>query len=166
MLARAQYPLQLQGQALLMMGWPLLLHTLLHTLLHRPLSLLSTRGLGTGVVRHITMLPARLPMDSSFSTTMVAKVRAYLTSKRSYSSISLRTLTLLRTWGNSLSYASPDGTTGSASPQALRDTLIGDDVEIVIMTDKPCSSDDCGTVRPGTVAYRKFPCWLEIPHIQ
>jgi hypothetical protein len=64
-------------------------------------------------------------------------------------------LTRLRTWGNSLSYASPDGTTGSASPQTLGDTMIGDNVEIVIMTDKPCSSGDCGTVRPGTVAYRK-----------
>jgi hypothetical protein len=69
--------------------------------------------------------------------------------------ISCNKLTRLRTWGNSLSYASPDGTTGSASPQTLADTVIGDNVEIVIMTDKPCSSGDCGTVRPGTVAYRK-----------
>ena len=69
--------------------------------------------------------------------------------------ISCNKLTRLRTWGNSLSYASPDGTTGSASPQTLADTTIGDNVEIVIMTDKPCLSGDCGTVRPGTVAYRK-----------
>jgi hypothetical protein len=67
-------------------------------------------------------------------------------------------LILLSTWGNSLSYASPDGTIGSASPQTLADTLISDDVEIVIMTNKPCSNGDCGTVRPGTVAYRK--CFL------
>jgi Putative TOS1-like glycosyl hydrolase (DUF2401) len=69
--------------------------------------------------------------------------------------ISCNKLTRLRIWGNSLSYASPDGTTGSASPQTLADTMIGDNVEIVIVTDKPCSSGDCGTVRPGTVAYRK-----------
>lgn len=36
----------------------------------------------------------------------------------------------------------------------LADTLMGDDVEIVIMTDRPCLNGDCGTVRPGTVAYR------------
>lgn len=46
--------------------------------------------------------------------------------------------------------------TGSTSPQILADTLIGDDVEIVIMTDTPCSDGDCGTIRPGNVAYRKF----------
>jgi hypothetical protein len=64
-------------------------------------------------------------------------------------------LTRLRTWGNSLSYASSDGTTGSVSPITLADTVIGDNIEVVIMTDKPCSGGDCGTVRPGTVAYRK-----------
>jgi hypothetical protein len=32
--------------------------------------------------------------------------------------------------------------------------MMSDNVEIVIMTDKLCSGDDCGTVRPGTVEYR------------
>jgi hypothetical protein len=90
------------------------------------------------------------------SITMVARVLVSLMSKVSSLFLILcGKLTRLRTWGNSLSYASAGGTTGSASPQTLADTTIGDNVEIVIMTDKPCSSGDCGTVRPGTVAYRK-----------
>jgi len=59
------------------------------------------------------------------------------------------------TWGNSLSYASPDGTTGSASPQTLADQMLDDNIEIVVMSDQPCNND-CGTVRPGTVAYHGF----------
>lgn len=54
--------------------------------------------------------------------------------------------------GNSLSYASKDGKSGSSSPQVLDDTLIEDDNEIVIMSDKKCNND-CGVIRPGTVAY-------------
>lgn len=60
------------------------------------------------------------------------------------------------TWGNSLSYASPDGMTGSATPEILADTMLADDIEIVIMSSAPCSGDDCGTVRPGTVAMHGF----------
>jgi hypothetical protein len=37
----------------------------------------------------------------------------------------------------------------------LADTLIDDNKEIIIFTDKPCNGD-CGTVRDGTVAYRKW----------
>jgi hypothetical protein len=58
--------------------------------------------------------------------------------------------------GYSLSYSSPDGTSGSASSQVLADTMLGDDVEVVIMSSTPCENDDCGTVRPGTVAYHGF----------
>ncbi|EEQ88880.2 uncharacterized protein BDCG_04000 [Blastomyces dermatitidis ER-3] len=57
--------------------------------------------------------------------------------------------------GNSLSYASEDGCTGSDSPKVLSNKMIPDNEEIVIMTDKPCNGD-CGTVRPGTVAYHGF----------
>ncbi|EGC47378.1 conserved hypothetical protein [Histoplasma capsulatum var. duboisii H88] len=57
--------------------------------------------------------------------------------------------------GNSLSYASTDGCNGAASPMILADKLLPDNKEIVIMTDKPCNGD-CGTVRPGTVAYHGF----------
>lgn len=57
--------------------------------------------------------------------------------------------------GNSLSYASDDGLSGAASPQCLKDKVIDDNNEIVIMSDKECHGD-CGTVRPGNVAHRKF----------
>jgi hypothetical protein len=59
------------------------------------------------------------------------------------------------TWGNSLAYAAADANTGSASPVPLADTLIDDNKEIIIMTDKPCNGD-CGAVREGTVAYHGF----------
>ncbi|EXJ88139.1 hypothetical protein A1O1_05067 [Capronia coronata CBS 617.96] len=59
-------------------------------------------------------------------------------------------------WGMSLSYASADNSAGSASPVPLADTLIPDNSEFLIMTDKPCSNGDCGTVRDGTVAYHGF----------
>lgn len=64
--------------------------------------------------------------------------------------------------GNSLSYASTDGCNGAASPMILADKLLPDNKEIVIMTDKPCNGD-CGTVRPGTVAYRMFPYITSTP---
>ncbi|EXJ56984.1 hypothetical protein A1O7_07328 [Cladophialophora yegresii CBS 114405] len=60
------------------------------------------------------------------------------------------------TWGMSLSYASADNSAGSASPVTLADTLIPDNSEFVIMSDKPCSDGSCGTVRDGTVAYHGF----------
>ncbi|EXJ86941.1 hypothetical protein A1O3_03895 [Capronia epimyces CBS 606.96] len=59
-------------------------------------------------------------------------------------------------WGMSLSYASADNSAGSASPVPLADTLIGDNSEFLIMTDKSCSDGACGTVRDGTVAYHGF----------
>ncbi|KAK2759080.1 target of Sbf [Arachnomyces sp. PD_36] len=58
--------------------------------------------------------------------------------------------------GNSLSYASADGLSGSASPQCLNNELIGDNNEIIIMSDKKCNNGDCGAVRPGTVAHHGF----------
>lgn len=59
-------------------------------------------------------------------------------------------------WGMSLSYASADNSGGSPSPVTLADTLVGDNSEFVIMSDKPCSDGTCGATRPGTVAYRKY----------
>ncbi|EFW22210.1 target of Sbf [Coccidioides posadasii str. Silveira] len=59
-------------------------------------------------------------------------------------------------FGNSLSYASEDGLSGAASPCVLKDNLIPDNKEIIIMSDKECKGDSCGTVRPGTVAYHGF----------
>lgn len=58
--------------------------------------------------------------------------------------------------GNSLAYAASDCTSGSASPQVLADTLLGDNVEVIIFSDKECKNNDCGAVRPGTVAYHGF----------
>lgn len=58
--------------------------------------------------------------------------------------------------GSSLSYASADGQSGVASPEVLADAMIDDNVEVILMTDKPCANGDCGTVRPGTVAYHGF----------
>ena len=60
------------------------------------------------------------------------------------------------TWGNSLSYASADAKAGSASPQVLANTLIEDNAEVIIYSDKPCQGNDCGFYRPGSVAYHGF----------
>lgn len=59
-------------------------------------------------------------------------------------------------YGNSLSYASTDGCTGAGSAQTLADTTLPSSAEVVIMSDNQCGSDDCGYVRPGTVAYHGF----------
>ncbi|KAI0178834.1 putative TOS1-like glycosyl hydrolase-domain-containing protein [Hypoxylon sp. FL1284] len=58
-------------------------------------------------------------------------------------------------WGNSLSYVNEDGTSCAASPTILKDGLLDDATEIVIASDKECNGD-CGTVRPGSVAYKGF----------
>lgn len=60
------------------------------------------------------------------------------------------------TWGNSLSYASVDTKSGSASPQVLADTLIEDNQEVIIYSDKICEGNSCGAYRPGSVAYHGF----------
>lgn len=59
-------------------------------------------------------------------------------------------------YGNSLSYLNSEGNGGASSPSVLKDKLIGSNEEFAIMTDKECSGDDCGYVRPGTVAYHGF----------
>ncbi|EXJ74288.1 uncharacterized protein A1O5_02584 [Cladophialophora psammophila CBS 110553] len=59
-------------------------------------------------------------------------------------------------WGMSLSYASADNSAGSSSPVPLADTLIPDNCEFVVMSNKPCLDGGCGTVRDGTVAYHGF----------
>ncbi|KKY16402.1 hypothetical protein UCRPC4_g05911 [Phaeomoniella chlamydospora] len=59
-------------------------------------------------------------------------------------------------FGNSLSYASRDAERGSATPQIF-DGHLEDGVELVVMSDKECGSDDfCGFSRPGTVAHQGF----------
>lgn len=59
-------------------------------------------------------------------------------------------------YGNSLSYLNADGNGGASSPNVLSNKLIGSNEEFTIMTDRECSGDDCGYVRPGTVAYHGF----------
>jgi hypothetical protein len=62
---------------------------------------------------------------------------------------------MLSVYGASLSYHSADGTRGSSSPQILSDSTIGSATEYTIMTDSICNND-CGFVRPESVAYRKL----------
>ncbi|KAK3112231.1 target of Sbf [Teratosphaeriaceae sp. CCFEE 6253] len=60
------------------------------------------------------------------------------------------------TFGNSLSYASADGTKGASSPQVLEDTTLPSSEEVAIFSDSKCSGDDCGFYREGSVAYHGF----------
>jgi len=62
------------------------------------------------------------------------------------------------TFGNSLSYASADGTNGASSPQTLADVTLASDDEIIIMSDQKCGANDadCGYYRDGSVAYHGF----------
>ncbi|KAK0259923.1 target of Sbf [Friedmanniomyces endolithicus] len=59
-------------------------------------------------------------------------------------------------YGNSLSFASSDGLSGASSSQVLKDTTLPSSAEVVIMSDSPCSGDDCSFYREGTVAYHGF----------
>ncbi|KAI9811363.1 MAG: target of Sbf [Pycnora praestabilis] len=59
-------------------------------------------------------------------------------------------------YGNSLSYASSDGTKGAASPQLLEDTTLPSTAEVIIMAEQECSNGDCGYTRPDTVAHHGF----------
>lgn len=56
-------------------------------------------------------------------------------------------------FGNSLSYASSDGNSGSADPQTLEHTTLPSSAEVVLMRDMECKDDLCGYTRPGTVAH-------------
>ncbi|KAI2630399.1 putative TOS1-like glycosyl hydrolase-domain-containing protein [Hypomontagnella submonticulosa] len=58
-------------------------------------------------------------------------------------------------WGSSLAYCNEDGTKAAASPTILKEGLIDDSSEIIIASDKECD-ESCGTVRPGSVAYKGF----------
>lgn len=125
-----------------------------------PLPQVSTLGLELGDDKPITTLNKASPMVLFSSTIWEARGRVFLTCKLTSTDAVSTSLTLLfsRTWGNSLSYAGANAKTGSASPVTLADTLIDDNNEVIIMTDKPCNGD-CGAVRDGTVAYRKPASW-------
>ncbi|KAI1378698.1 putative TOS1-like glycosyl hydrolase-domain-containing protein [Hypoxylon crocopeplum] len=58
-------------------------------------------------------------------------------------------------WGSSLAYANEDGTKAAASPTVLKDCRIDDSSEVIIASDQECD-ESCGTVRPGSVAYKGF----------
>ena len=57
-------------------------------------------------------------------------------------------------FGASLSYASSDGQSAAASSQVLRDSMIEDSTEIILLSDRSCSDGECGYTRPGGVAFR------------
>jgi hypothetical protein len=56
-------------------------------------------------------------------------------------------------YGSSLSYISADASAGASSSTCLANTLIPSNKEFVMMTADQCSGNDCGFVRPGSVAY-------------
>ncbi|KAF7902776.1 hypothetical protein EAF00_002679 [Botryotinia globosa] len=58
-------------------------------------------------------------------------------------------------YGASLSFVNSSGTGGASSPQVLADATLPSDEEIVVMLDEECNND-CGYVRPGSVAYHGF----------
>lgn len=58
-------------------------------------------------------------------------------------------------FGNTLSYAAPNGVDGAASPEVLANTLIPSDQEVVLFTAEACDAS-CGYVRPGTPAFKGF----------
>ncbi|CAD6442185.1 96f09121-de62-402b-b8d4-8d082bf913ba [Sclerotinia trifoliorum] len=58
-------------------------------------------------------------------------------------------------YGASLSFVDSNGTGGASSPQILADTTLPSDSEIIVMLDEECNND-CGYVRPGSVAYHGF----------
>ncbi|KAJ8066048.1 hypothetical protein OCU04_005140 [Sclerotinia nivalis] len=60
-------------------------------------------------------------------------------------------------YGASLSFVDRNGTGGASSPQILADTTLPSDSEIIVMLDEECNND-CGYVRPGSVAYRELSC--------
>ncbi|KAI7165161.1 hypothetical protein KC349_g57 [Hortaea werneckii] len=60
------------------------------------------------------------------------------------------------TFGNSLAYSTSDGMGGAANATTLDDCTIPSEGEVIIMSDKECSGDDCGYYRPETVAHHGF----------
>lgn len=70
-------------------------------------------------------------------------------------------LTLGSVYGNSLSYASCDGSKSASSPQMLEpDLTLPSNTEVLIFSDKKCKDGDCGYVRPGCVAHRTCSAFL------
>lgn len=58
-------------------------------------------------------------------------------------------------YGASLSFVNSSGTGGASSPQILADAILPSNEEVVVMLDEECNND-CGYVRPGSVAYHGF----------
>lgn len=61
-------------------------------------------------------------------------------------------------FGNSISYAGPDGTSCAASPQTLQDKTFSSNQEFIIFSGQQCSGNnaDCGYYRPGIPAHHGF----------
>ncbi|KAI1434084.1 TOS1 protein [Xylaria sp. CBS 124048] len=58
-------------------------------------------------------------------------------------------------WGSSLAYVDENGAQAASSPTVLKNKLLDDSQEIAVFSDSKCDSS-CGTVRPGSVAYKGF----------
>ena len=58
-------------------------------------------------------------------------------------------------YNSSLDFATADGSGVTSFPQTLKDGLLADEHQIVIMSDQPCLNGECGAVRENSVAYRK-----------
>ncbi|KAL9130502.1 MAG: hypothetical protein Q9217_001322 [Psora testacea] len=59
-------------------------------------------------------------------------------------------------FGASLSYASSDGQSGAATSRVLKNAMIEDNAEVIILSAKACGDGGCGYTRPGGVAYHGF----------
>lgn len=66
------------------------------------------------------------------------------------------------TWDGSLAYASADGCGSAASPTTLKDMVLADANEIIIMSDKLCPNGECGAVHPNSVSHRESSVTLSV----
>ncbi|KAK5658765.1 hypothetical protein OQA88_1576 [Cercophora sp. LCS_1] len=60
------------------------------------------------------------------------------------------------TFGNTLSYLSSSGSSGSSHPSILSDTLLPSTAEAILLSSTPCTESTCGYTQPGSVAYTGF----------
>ena len=59
-------------------------------------------------------------------------------------------------FGNSISFAASDGTSGASSAQVLGDVTVSSNHEFMIFSGQECSVSDCGYYREGIPAYQGF----------
>lgn len=59
-------------------------------------------------------------------------------------------------FGASLSYASKDAKFGVSTSQVLANSMLQEDTEVVILSNRTCVNGSCGYTRPGGLAYHGF----------